>query len=120
MRTTMLTPDEYRAQVAGSMTEGDFQVQVVTLARSMGWHHYHTYDSRRSEAGWPDMVLVHPQRGALFRELKTQKGRLTRAQEEWLDRLTRAGLDTGVWRPADLFNGVIPAALRGEGQVVPR
>ena len=120
MRTAMMTPDEYRAQVAGTMTEGDFQVQVVTLARSMGWKHYHTYDSRRSAAGWPDLVLTHPKHGILFRELKTQTGRITGAQQEWIDMLGLAGLDAGVWRPADLYNGVIPAALRGEGQVVPR
>ena len=111
----MLTPDEHRANVAASMSEAAFQVQVITLARSMGWREYHTYDSRRSAAGFPDLVLVHPKRGLLFRELKTAKGRVSKAQDEWILDLATAGADVDVWRPADLFNGVIVDSLRGVG-----
>ena len=65
-----------------------------------GWRSYHTYDSRRSAPGWPDLVLL---RGgvALFRELKLDKGRLTAAQVEWIEALRGAGLDASVWRPRD-------------------
>lgn len=59
---------------------------------------YHPFDSRRSEPGYPDVTVVGP-RGVLFRELKSDRGRLTPEQRTWLDRLTEAGADADVWRP---------------------
>lgn len=52
-------------------------------------------------AGWPDLVLVHPVRGVLFRELKTDRGRVSPHQRVWIDWLEAAGVDVGVWRPRD-------------------
>ena len=66
-----------------------------------GWMCYHTYDSRRSEPGFPDLVLVRD-KVVMFRELKTDKGRLTTAQKNWGDKLTEAGSDYAVWRPKDI------------------
>ena len=77
---------------------------------------YHTRDSRRSPEGFPDLVAVC--RGVMFRELKSEKGKLTKAQQEWLDALTNAGGDAGVWRPSALLSGQIArelAALAGIG-----
>ena len=85
--------------VAKEMTEGVLQEKVIRLARSLGWLVYHTHDSRRSVKGFPDLVLVHPRRGVLWRELKTMKGRLTAEQTEWLTELGAAGQDAKVWRP---------------------
>ena len=85
--------------VAKDMTEKALQEKVIRLARSMGWLVYHTHDSRRSVKGFPDLVLVHPKRGLLWRELKTMKGRLTAEQTEWLTELVAAGQDAAVWRP---------------------
>jgi hypothetical protein len=65
-----------------------------------GWFVYHTYDSRRSEPGFPDLTMVHS--GVVFAELKTDKGRLTADQEAWLERLRSAGAEVYVWRPRDL------------------
>ena len=83
------------------MTEAEFQTAVVELAKWTGWLVFHDYDSRRNTAGFPDLVLAHPQRGVLFCELKTDKGRVTAAQQRWLDTLTAAGAETYVWRPDD-------------------
>ena len=53
-------------------------------------------------AGFPDLVLVHPdKRQVLYRELKSERGRLTFEQHEWGRVLTAAGADYAVWRPAD-------------------
>ena len=79
------------------MLEKHFQSLVVYEAKRQGWKVYHTYDSRRSEPGFPDLVLVRDK--VLFRELKTEKGRLTVAQEAWGEILTAAGADYEVWRP---------------------
>jgi hypothetical protein len=82
--------------------EEAFLQRVIDLARGLGYRHYHPRDSRKSVAGWPDLVLVRPGRGVLFAELKTDTGRLTAAQEEWLECLRDAGQEAHVWRPGDM------------------
>ena len=82
------------------MTEKQFQAQVVKWAKMMRWQVYHTHDSRRSEPGFPDLVLAKDR--VLFRELKTDKGRLTPAQKMWGKDLTDAGADWAIWRPSML------------------
>ena len=37
----------------------------------------------------------------LFRELKSQRGRVRPEQKEWLATLSEAGSDAGIWRPSD-------------------
>ncbi len=82
------------------MREGELQDLVVAAARSMGLLCYHTYDSRRSEPGFPDLVIVGS-RNILFRELKSATGRLSPTQVYWLGALELTGADVEVWRPAD-------------------
>lgn len=82
------------------MLEKNFQSIVVYEAKKRGWLIYHTYDSRRSQPGFPDLVLVRDK--VLYRELKTEEGRLTPAQKMWGERLTAAGVDWCVWRPSML------------------
>ncbi|MCQ9367965.1 VRR-NUC domain-containing protein [Brevibacterium sp. 91QC2O2] len=95
------------------MSERDFQSQVVTLARALGWHVAHTFDSRRSQAGFPDLCLLHLESGRLmFRELKRQDGRLRPEQSEWLASALRGGHDVAVWRPSDLVSRRIERELR--------
>lgn len=62
--------------------------------------HYHPWrtHAKRATEGWPDWVIAGP-RGAIVRELKTERGKPTKAQQQWLDSLERAGWDVGVWRP---------------------
>ena len=81
------------------MTEKQFQSWVVDVAKVHGWKVYHTYDSRRSEPGFPDLVMVRDR--VLFRELKTDIGRISPAQKEWGEALTQAGADFAIWRPKD-------------------
>lgn len=93
------------------ITERQWQGTVLEAARLFGWRAYHTFDSRRSESGFPDLVLVHPRRGILFRELKTDKGRTSKSQERWIAELNGAGGNASVWRPADW--PTVEAELRG-------
>lgn len=83
------------------MTEEQFRQQVRQIAAMYGWdHRYHAYDSRRSDPGWPDEVLANPKRGRiLFVELKTDTGRLTAGQKDWLTTLDVCGVETALWRP---------------------
>lgn len=82
------------------MTERQFQSQIIMVAKQNGWTVYHTYDSRRSAPGFPDLVLVRDR--VLFRELKTDTGRVSKAQKSWENILTAAGADFKIWRPMDL------------------
>jgi len=83
------------------MSERDFQQIVTDLALFRGWCYYHTHDSRRSQAGWPDLALWKPGR-FMLREIKTDRGRLTVTQEAAIAGLRDAGVDADVWRPRDL------------------
>jgi hypothetical protein len=81
------------------VAERDFQAAVVELARLSGWRCYHTYDSRRSAHGFPDLVLVRDGR-LLFAELKSERGRVTADQRAWLSLLEGCpGVEVYVWRP---------------------
>jgi hypothetical protein len=93
--------------------ESEFQTQVTDLCRWLGLLWFHDNDSRRNEAGLPDLIIVG-QHGLLFRELKTAKGRVTPEQADWLSRLKQAGADADVWRPADL----VPAGGRIKSELV--
>lgn len=64
------------------MTEAQLQTIVLQLAQLHGYNlRYHTRDSRRSQPGFLDLVLVNVARGrVLFRELKTDAGKLTADQ----------------------------------------
>lgn len=97
--------------IATKMSEAELEQHVAAYCRDLGIFRYHTWDSRRSQSGWPDDVLVGRQ-GILYRELKTERGRLTAGQRKVGSQLTRAGANWSIWRPRDLVSGVIIAQLR--------
>jgi hypothetical protein len=81
--------------------EHEWQSQVVELARTLGWTRiYHTFNSRRSAHGFPDLVLIRDR--VLFIEVKREKTKLTVHQKEWIRALQSAGADAYVVRPRDL------------------
>jgi hypothetical protein len=92
------------------LTEKAWQRQLVDLARQLGWTVYHTYDSRRSQPGFPDLVLVRDR--VLYVELKREQGKLTDAQAGWLDKLIAAGAEAYCWRPRDLEEAGMTLARR--------
>lgn len=120
---------------AGS--EAAFQQQVLNLAELYGWRAYHTHNSRRSQPGFPDLVLI---RGPelIFAELKTDKGRLRPEQEAWIAELERVhiavqnaasaaqrlaeptlelpAVDVYLWRPSD-FDELHARLARGRHQL---
>ena len=122
--------------MAASLHEDDLQAHIVRTARMLGWMVYHTFDSRRSAEGFPDLVMVRDGR-LIFAELKSQKGKRRPEQGDWLNELGCfqealigfAGLPfvperneipaaverlCGVyeWRPSDWYSGKIEAVLR--------
>ena len=66
------------------LTEKQFEAQVKDLAKFCGYKYYHTWRSIHSPAGFPDCVLVKVDK-IIFAELKAEKGKLSPAQQEWID-----------------------------------
>ncbi|MDQ8706720.1 VRR-NUC domain-containing protein [Streptomyces sp. LHD-70] len=89
---------------ARGASEEQWRRQVREIAMRYGWRlQYHTADSRRSDAGWPDEVFGHvEQRRTVFVEFKTDSGRIRPAQRVWLTHLSDSGFEVGLWRPSDL------------------
>lgn len=84
----------------GDVSERDWQGLVATYAQFQRWAIYHTFDSRASVPGWPDLVLCRPPE-LIVVELKKDTGKVTAAQQGWLDNLAASGVEVHVWRPAD-------------------
>lgn len=99
-----MAPRRLPAGALPLQSEAEFQDSVLELAHKLGWElTYHTYDSRRSTEGFPDLVLCRPRDERLvIAELKRIDGRVTPAQRAWLDALGAARYkDVRVWRPTD-------------------
>jgi hypothetical protein len=95
-----------------SISETNWQQQVVELAGLLRWRHLHVrrsigkgqrWTTATNVKGFPDLLLWHEiQQRVIGAELKTAKGRVTPEQTEILRSLAAAGIETYVWRPADL------------------
>jgi hypothetical protein len=104
------------------MTENDLLRAVTDIATIYGWSWTHFRAAQTSRGwrtpvqgplgkGWPDLVLVRDRDHSLiFVELKSADGRLSPEQRE-VHRLLGGIHECYVWRPADLDNGTIQAAL---------
>lgn len=93
------------------MSEAAFQTHVMAIARTLRYRFYHTHDSRRSPAGFPDLVMVRPRR-LVFAELKRERGRVSQEQTQWIFELQGAGAEVYLWRPSDLLSGKILGTLK--------
>jgi hypothetical protein len=82
------------------MSEAQWQALIMQFAKLHGWWAMHPYDSRRTERGWPDLVLIRPPEFVLV-ELKTDKGRVSPEQRHVLDMLDGCGVEAWIWRPKD-------------------
>jgi hypothetical protein len=81
-------------------SEKEFQGQVLHLARLCGWRVYHTFDSRRSAPGFPDLVLVRAP-VVVFAELKAEEGSVRPEQRDWLAVLGGCErVEVALWRPS--------------------
>ena len=80
--------------------EGEFQDAVSAYAESRGWLCYHTFDSRRSVSGFPDLVMLRGHRQVVA-ELKHGDNRVTPEQDVWLRAFVDAGAQVYEWRDRD-------------------
>jgi len=102
-----------------NLLEKDWQRNVLRVAALYQWNlTYHTFDSRRSAPGFPDLILLKGSR-MLAVELKREDGRLSPEQRAWLVGLEAAGIEVDVWRPSDLTEVVAILAGREVCRGVP-
>lgn len=105
------TPPPTPSPQARAMTERELQDATIAYAALHGWLVYHTYDSRRSHPGFPDLALTR-NGTLLLTELKTEKGRLTEPQQLWKEQLeTIHTTRYHLWRPTDWLDGTIDTHL---------
>jgi hypothetical protein len=91
------------------ISEQAFLQQVKSLAYIYGWAFHHQAPMRTprgniitgGSVGFPDIVMAHKIRGVIFAELKTDKGKTTAAQDDWLERL-QPHVECYLWRPCDI------------------
>jgi Holliday junction resolvase len=81
--------------------ERHLQAGLEEHLRVTGWRYYHTHDSSRSVAGFPDIVALRGSR-ILVAEIKGPKTRVTGEQRAWLAAFETAGVPAYLWRlPGD-------------------
>lgn len=88
------------AAVRTFASEEQFQAWVIEQAKAHGWRHYHTRNSRKSVAGFFDLVLVRER--VLWVELKLEGKSPDAAQLNWIEDVAATGGEVYVWRPSDL------------------
>lgn len=83
------------------MTERELRQSLVHAAREFGWKVYFSWTSIHSPAGFPDLCMVRGTR-LIFAELKTDKGKVSEPQQEWIDALRGTPAECYLWRPTDI------------------
>lgn len=96
---------------ARAMSEGDLQARVRRMAEELKLLINHFPDSRGSwSPGFPDLFTCGPM-GWRIVELKSETGTLSDAQRKWRRMLLASGQPYRLWRPRDLFSGLIASDL---------
>jgi hypothetical protein len=93
------------------MSEAELEENIRDACTKLGILRFHVRVSKGTTAGLPDDILIGP-RGILWRECKTQKGRLTAAQLATGKALTAIGQDWDTWRPSDWLSGRVLRELQ--------
>ena len=102
-----------------ALTEAQFQAQVIKMATDIyGWEVFHDGDSRRSNAGFPDLGLVKDGK-LIFAELKKEKESYpSPAQRSWLAKLglvmkSSDNVLAVLWRPSSNWQEVLSGKACG-------
>jgi len=100
------------------ITEKDFGKWLEDLLDLYGyrWVHFRparvmrkgkdTYETAYTGyKGFPDYVVCHPElKRLIFIELKSDKGKVSDEQYDWLESLGKSGGEVYIWRPSDRDN----------------
>lgn len=105
-----------RGQIGGGLPadtpEDTLLSEIRRLAKPYGWLTYHTHDSRKSEEGFPDLVLTNGV-SLLMMELKDNTKKPSKEQAFWLSMLNHTGkVEAGIWRP-NMWSEIVQRLTRG-------
>ena len=98
----------------GYPNEKAMQDKLGAIAKQYGRLFYHTWNSKRSDPGFPDCVVVlpeHPQL-VLFWELKMPGKRPTQRQWQWLEGLQQVNRMCDIIQCSVIYPQHMPLALR--------
>ena len=93
------------------MSEREFQAQVIAAAEAQGWLCYHTHDSRRSQPGFPDLIMVRGYRMVAL-ELKVGRNKPSPAQLGWLAALREVWQVDALWAKPDDWDNLMELLKR--------
>jgi VRR-NUC domain-containing protein len=93
-------PSSARLRLLNAQSETRYREWIETYATSRGWLIYHTYNSRRSQKGFPDLFMVRGGR-AVALEVKGARGQTTPEQDQWIWAMKLAGIEAYVVWPKD-------------------
>lgn len=103
--------EEAQALIYGQVSERQLQERLRLLCLRQQVPYYHTHNSLRSQPGFPDTVIIRPPARfpapwLILAELKTERGRLSDAQQQWRAALEAVaavcpGVAYFLWRPSD-------------------
>ena len=102
-----LTAFEQRAR---AISEKELQEAVEQLLGLHRWLFFHDRDSRRNNAGFPDIVAIGHGRHLAI-ELKKIGFKPREQQRIWLDAFRSIGAEVYVWTPMQWLDGTITSTL---------
>jgi hypothetical protein len=106
-----------------TISEDDLKASVIDTFHIFKWRVAHFRPALTSKGwrtpvqadgkGWPDLFATRGPR-AIVAELKSEKGRPTPEQEQWLADLASVPcIEVFVWRPSDWVSGEISRIISG-------
>jgi hypothetical protein len=102
-----------RPALPADAAEADLQGRLHQLCTQLGYLYFHTTQPKRSTAGLPDALILHPDGGPLYCwELKRTGEHPSPAQRRWLDALAQAtGIASATYWPND-WERIVAQLLR--------
>ena len=103
---------ELLSMTASQWSERDLQDAIIADLKKLGIRlYYHTWNSRHSQAGFPDLIALHDGRG-LAVELKRETAPAKAEQVAWLHAFGLfPGMRAALWRPSDYLSGRVAGTL---------
>lgn len=78
------------------MTEQQIQAKRIKQLEAEGYYVIKLIKTNKN--GIPDIIAIHPDKGVLFSEIKTPKGRVSEIQKYRLNELEKHGFRTEIYR----------------------
>ena len=95
------------AEISESLQEAEFEQELIREMRSAGHGVWKLNPAAMPGGGVPDLLIITKDGNVLFRELKTDGGKLKSHQAAFLLNLRKHDYFVGLWRPADWESGKI-------------